>query len=77
MDTRSNGTGLQQETGNSPTTKEETVRGEGQTEMSMRVEDYLKFSAEYRSKSRSPPPEFNGLPQEIIPLIIAVGTSGN
>ena len=45
----------------SPIAKEETAPG-GQVEMSMQVEEYLKFSAEYRSKRRSPPPEINGLP---------------
>ena len=51
--------------------------GEGQTEMSMLVICYLQHHAEYRSQNRAPPPEFVGLPPEIIPIIVATGTSGN
>ena len=54
-----------------------TAPGEGQIEMSMLVVHYLQHHAEYRAQTRPPPPEFVGLPPEIIPIIVATGTSGN
>ena len=42
-------------------------------DMSMLVVDYL----EHRSQKRAPPPEFIGLPEDSIPIIVATGASGN
>ena len=56
---------------------EATAPGEGLNEMSMLVVYYLQHQAEYRSQNRAPPPEFVGLAPEIIPIIVATGTSGN
>ena len=42
-------------------------------DMSMLVIDYL----EHRSPKRAPPPEFIGLPEDIIPIIVATGASGD
>ena len=42
-------------------------------DMSMLVVDYL----EHRSQQRPPPPEFIGLPEDIIPIIVATGASGD
>jgi hypothetical protein len=45
--------------------------------MTMKVEEYLAHIREYRSKQRPPPTEFNGVPQDIVSLIIATGTTGD
>jgi hypothetical protein len=55
----------------------EMERGGSPHEMSMLIAHYLDHQAEYRSRKRAPPPEFIGLPEDIIPLIIATGASGD
>jgi hypothetical protein len=46
-------------------------------EMTMKVEEYLAHIKEYRSRQLPPPAEFNGVPQDIVSLIIATGTTGD
>jgi hypothetical protein len=45
--------------------------------MTMRVEEYLARIKEYRSRQLPSPAEFNGVPQDIVSLIIATGTTGD
>ena len=46
-------------------------------EMTMKVEEYLAHIKEYRSRQLPPPAEFNGVPQDIVSLIIVTGSTGD
>jgi hypothetical protein len=58
------------------TTEKEKAPGDS-IQMTMKVEEYLAHIKEYRSKQRPPPMEFNGIPQDIVSLIIATGKTGD